>query len=96
MYAHDKARVIDGLLPIVPPPNPRLSDVMKTAERIARQSDGRMLVTNCHHVHGFWTNVRMLGIEEEGLWETIELAWAVILEALAWYQRNVQSVNPVA
>lgn len=96
LYTHDTQRLLIGLIPIVPPSGPKISDVMKTAERIGRQSNGQMLVSNCHFIHGFWTNINLLGVQDGPLWETVELAWAVALEALAWFQRTVQAINPNA
>jgi hypothetical protein len=80
LYAHDPERLLLGLLPIAPSTNPTISEVRRTAERIAWSSDSKDLVVNAQFIHGFWRNVTALGISDEVLWQTLELAWAVSLK----------------
>lgn len=92
LYNHDTRRLLLGLLPIVPPTDPTVSQVRETAEIIARscQLNSKALVINAQFIHGFWRNVTELGISDEALWRALELAWAVSLEAMACYQRMFQ------
>lgn len=90
LYTHDPERLLLGLLPLVPPADPTIREVRRTAERIAWTSDSKDLVINARFIHGFWRNVTALGISDELLWRTLELAWAVSLEAMACYQRMFQ------
>jgi hypothetical protein len=46
-------------------------------------------------VHGLWQNVCALGIFDDGLWETIDFAWRILLTAIAIGTGNPQAMIAV-
>jgi hypothetical protein len=41
------------------------------------------LVEHAAVVHGLWSNVVTLGVDDEALWWTLETAWGIITTAIA-------------
>ncbi|KAH7912849.1 hypothetical protein BJ138DRAFT_1171679 [Hygrophoropsis aurantiaca] len=50
---------------------------------LAAMCTSQTLLTHVMTVHGLWMNVCALGIFDEGLWHTMDVAWEVLLGALA-------------
>ncbi|TFK29475.1 hypothetical protein FA15DRAFT_345853 [Coprinopsis marcescibilis] len=53
------------------------------ATRLGRTFTFEMLLLHTMMVHGVWQNACALGIYDQGLWDTIDLAWEVLLTALS-------------
>ncbi|KAG6812449.1 hypothetical protein H0H92_002817 [Tricholoma furcatifolium] len=98
LYTKDASVLLSSLLPMTPPANiisspssdseplPRAEHrtlVSAFAYQIASTYTTQILVQHAVAVRGFWQNTCALGIHDEMLWEALEVAWLVILAAIA-------------
>lgn len=58
--------------------NPRV----KLAQRLARTYDPRRLFAHTMLINGLWRNAVALGVYDEKLWMTMDVAWDIMLTAL--------------
>ncbi|KAL1699925.1 hypothetical protein EV121DRAFT_295709 [Schizophyllum commune] len=85
-------RDADGLLrTLLPEPVPSLSEEEEAAEfphaayarAIGTKYTPSALIAHVGRVHGLWQNVCALGVSDDALWATMQLAWQVLLAAIA-------------
>ncbi|KAG5338695.1 hypothetical protein C0989_006560 [Termitomyces sp. Mn162] len=53
------------------------------AYRVASTYTTQVILQHATLVHGLWQNICVLGIFDDGLWEVIDIAWQVLLAAIA-------------
>ncbi|KAG6854148.1 hypothetical protein C0991_010059 [Blastosporella zonata] len=91
LYTKDAETLLAGLLP-TPPTSPLIStssyaqhrkNVSSYVYRIASTYTTQVLLQHAVLVHGLWQNTCALGIFDDGLWEVIDVAWMVLLAAIA-------------
>ncbi|KAG6889593.1 hypothetical protein C0995_016401 [Termitomyces sp. Mi166 len=74
---------IDGL-PAVPLSSEEHRKFVRTyAYQIAGRYTTQVILQHSTLVHGLWQNTCALGIFDDGLWEVIDVAWQVLLAAIA-------------
>ncbi|KAF8321797.1 hypothetical protein DL93DRAFT_1471407 [Clavulina sp. PMI_390] len=98
LYTRSYREVLRDLVPRIPPSiEPTLGDVTSVAEAIGSDTpSGIEIVATCFNILSLWETVHRLCLYDEQLYETVDLAWAIALESVAWYQRNRQPNNPYA
>ncbi|KAJ6591194.1 hypothetical protein DFH09DRAFT_196124 [Mycena vulgaris] len=85
LYTKRADILLKSLLPCPPPPaleNDRTL-VPGFATRLATTYTSQALLLHVNTVHGLWKNVVALGVFVDELWDTIDLAWEVLLTAMA-------------
>ncbi|KAF8062342.1 clampless1 Clp1 protein [Lyophyllum atratum] len=88
LYTKRADTLLASLLPLAPPPALLSHSQDQGAQRAyAAQLAGtytpQALLQHALLVHGLWQNVCALGIFEDALWEVIDVAWKVLLGAIA-------------
>lgn len=68
------------------------SSLVTFATRLAGTYTTQALLQHIMTVHGLWQNVCALGIFDDSLWETIDLAWQILLTAIAIGTGNPQAM----
>ncbi|KAJ7777931.1 hypothetical protein DFH07DRAFT_713316, partial [Mycena maculata] len=85
LYTKRVDHLLKALLPCPPPP--KLDDdrtlLPAFAGRLAETYTSQALLLHVNSVHGLWQNVCVLGVFVDELWDTIDLAWEVLLTAMA-------------
>ncbi|KAJ7291036.1 hypothetical protein C8J57DRAFT_1429666 [Mycena rebaudengoi] len=85
LYTKRADSLLKSLLPCPPPA--ALDDdrtlLPSFAARLAATYTGQALILNVLAVHGLWKNACVLGVFVDELWDTIDLAWEVLLTAIA-------------
>ncbi|KAJ7662110.1 hypothetical protein DFH06DRAFT_987496 [Mycena polygramma] len=85
LYTKRTDHLLKSLLPCPPPP--KLDDdrtlLPAFAGRLAGTYTAQALLLHVNSVHGLWQNVCVLGCCDEELWAQIDLAWEVLLTAMA-------------
>ncbi|KAJ6618721.1 hypothetical protein B0H10DRAFT_2217455 [Mycena sp. CBHHK59/15] len=85
LYTMRADQLLKALLPAPPPPeldgDRALLPVF--AARLARTYTAQALLGHVNSVHGLWQNACALGVFVDELWDTIDLAWEVLLTAMA-------------
>ncbi|KAJ7120965.1 hypothetical protein C8R44DRAFT_671697, partial [Mycena epipterygia] len=85
LYTKRTEHLLKSLLPCPPPP---ALDEDRTllpafAARLAGTYTSQALLLHVNSVHGLWQNACVLGVFVDELWDTIDLAWEVLLTAMA-------------
>ncbi|KAJ7507360.1 hypothetical protein B0H11DRAFT_1705894 [Mycena galericulata] len=85
LYTKRVDHLLKSLLPCPPPPK---LDADRTllpafAARLAGTYTSQALLLHVNSVHGLWQNACVLGVFVDELWDTIDLAWEVLLTAMA-------------
>ena len=77
--------VLQTLLPCPPPPTLEVdpSLIVPFATKLSGTFTVHALLQHQLMVHGMWQNVCALGIFDDLLWDTLDLAWQILLTALA-------------
>ncbi len=96
LYNKNSGRLLSVLLPLPSSAMPRRdsatsssdaspSEEFKTrvAEALARMFTLHTLVDQARIIHGLWSNVVALGITDLGLWNIMDFAWGVLLNAMS-------------
>ncbi|KAJ7093917.1 hypothetical protein B0H15DRAFT_947252 [Mycena belliarum] len=85
LYTKRTDILLKALLPCPPPP--KLDDdrtlLPAFAGRLAATYTGHALMRHIQSVYGLWQNACALGVFVDELWDTIDLAWEVLLTAMA-------------
>ncbi|KAJ7701838.1 hypothetical protein B0H17DRAFT_1327464 [Mycena rosella] len=85
LYTKRTDILLKSLFPCPPPP--KLEDdrtlIPAFAGRLAVTYTSQALLLHINSVYGLWQNACLLGIFVEELWDTIDLAWEVLLTAMA-------------
>ncbi|KAJ6588557.1 hypothetical protein B0H19DRAFT_1057715 [Mycena capillaripes] len=85
LYTKRADHLLKALLPSPPPP--KLDDdrtlLPGFAARLAGTYTAQALLLHVNSVHGLWQNVCVLGVYDDELWYQIDLAWEVLLTAMA-------------
>ncbi|KAF7342072.1 Clampless1 Clp1 protein [Mycena venus] len=85
LYTKRADHLLKALLPCPPPPT--LGDdrtkLPAFAGRLAGTYTAQALLLHVNSVHGLWQNACVLGVYTDELWDTIDLAWEVLLTAMA-------------
>ena len=68
------------------------SQIVDFSARLAATYTTQALLQHTMTVHGLWQNVCALGIFDDSLWETIDLAWHILLTAIAIGTGSPQSM----
>jgi hypothetical protein len=71
------------------------SQLLEFAARLAGTYTPQALLQHTMTVHGVWQNVCALGIFDDSLWETMDLAWQILLTAIAIGTGNPQAMIAV-
>jgi len=79
--------LMSSLLPLPPSSLPRLDacvngTLRKLAHALASAHSTNALVERCRNIHGLWSNVCKLGINDDALWRSMEVAWSVLIESI--------------
>ncbi|KAF8178120.1 hypothetical protein K438DRAFT_1605577 [Mycena galopus ATCC 62051] len=92
LYTKRADHLLKALLPCPPPP--KLDDdrtmLPAFAGRLARTYTAQALLLHVTSVHGLWQNACVLGIYVDELFDAIDLAWEVLLTAMAFSQGTPQ------
>lgn len=81
LYTKRGDHLLAALLPMAPRgPKPSLTQLSRT---FAATFTVQALLSYAAKVHGLWSNVAALGVFDEKLSRAIEVAWEVVLDALA-------------
>ncbi|KAL1737702.1 hypothetical protein HDZ31DRAFT_51920 [Schizophyllum fasciatum] len=86
LYQKDAATLLQSLLPVTVPDVSQTANfpTMALASALAGSNSPQMLVNDyIHRTHGLWLDVCALGIHDEALYATMDLAWETLLTALA-------------
>ena len=81
LYTRRGSRLLGSLLPLSP--RAEIQSPVQLSRELAEMVMVPTLRTHLHQVHGLWSNVTALGVFDEDLWRSIELAWDVLHKALA-------------
>lgn len=95
LYTKRTDALLASMMPCLPPQSlADQSEITAFATRLAGTYTIQALLQHAMTVHGLWGNVCALGIFDDALWETIDLAWQVLLTAIAIGTGNPQSMIP--
>lgn len=85
LYVKNSMRLTMDLLPIRPPPTlfEDRSQIIRYASELAKTLTEAALVRLAVKIHGFWQNVCAFVIDNEQLWDTLDVLWEVSLTSLA-------------
>ncbi|KAG6890362.1 hypothetical protein C0992_002086 [Termitomyces sp. T32_za158] len=97
IYTRNSNALLSSLMPCPPPVGiitpaapalPLPSDehrklVMAYVYQIASKFTSQTILKHSTVVHGLWQNTCALGIFDDGLWEVIDVAWQILLAAIA-------------
>jgi hypothetical protein len=85
LYTKRTDALLASMMPCLPPTTleDEPSQIPTFATKLAGTYTIQALLQHTMFVHGLWQNVCALGIFDESLWETIDLAWQVLLTAIA-------------
>lgn len=85
LYSKRTDLLLQSLMPCPPSTNLETdpSELPKFATKLAGTYTSQALLQHTMTVHGLWQNVCALGIFDDCLWDTIDLAWQVLLTAIA-------------
>ncbi|KAF8878072.1 hypothetical protein BD779DRAFT_1773601 [Infundibulicybe gibba] len=98
LYTKRADLLLNALLPC-PPPAPLAEDapeLVAFATRLAGTYTSQALLNHAMSVFGLWQNVCALGVFEDRLWDTIDVAWKLLLTAIAVGTGNPQAMLPQA
>jgi hypothetical protein len=85
LYTKRAGHLLESLLPCPPPPTLHYdrTQILAFALRLAETYTSQALLLHVNNVHGLWQNACVLGVFVDALWDTIDLAWEVLLTAMA-------------
>jgi hypothetical protein len=97
LYTKRTDLLLSSLLPCIPPTSLSAENVdsavlLQFATSLAGTYTPQALLQNVMKVNGLWRNVCALGVFDDRLWDTMDLAWEVLLTALAISTRNPEAV----
>ncbi|KAJ7026551.1 hypothetical protein C8F04DRAFT_1296585 [Mycena alexandri] len=77
--------LLKTLLPCPPPPtlDEHRTQLPAFAARLAHTYTPQALLLHVNSVHGLWQNACVLGVHLDELWDQIDLAWEVLMTAMA-------------
>ncbi|KAJ7057177.1 hypothetical protein C8F01DRAFT_992458 [Mycena amicta] len=88
LYTQRTDALLKALFPIPPPPDLGGSENADAdrqfAGHLAQTYTPQALLTHALRVHGLWQNIVALGVHTDELWDSIELAWEVLLTAIGF------------
>ncbi|KAJ7938787.1 hypothetical protein B0H13DRAFT_2554563 [Mycena leptocephala] len=86
LYTKRAGHLLESLLPCPPPPtlHDDRTQILAFALRLAGTYTSQALLLHVNKVHGLWQNACVLGVFVDALWDTIDLAWEVLLTAMAF------------
>ncbi|KAL1748280.1 hypothetical protein HDZ31DRAFT_71692 [Schizophyllum fasciatum] len=96
LYVRDAQGLLHALLPAPLPPVDLAAPafpVARCARAMARAHTPAALVGLAGRVHGLWQNACALGVDDDGLWAAMQLAWQVLLGAIAIATRVPERVG---
>ncbi|KAI0050342.1 hypothetical protein FA95DRAFT_1487496 [Auriscalpium vulgare] len=106
LYGKRADVLLASLLPCAPPAfdksgtdeDRQRAAIKQFASKLAATYTPHALLQHAMRVNGLWRNACVLGVFDDALWATIDLAWEVLLYALAIATGNPQAieVTPVA
>jgi len=80
-----------------PPPSVDDTDpitLQQHARRMAETYTVQFLLAQAMTINGFWRNVCALGIFDSDLWDSMDVAWEIVLNALAISTGNDDALGP--
>ncbi|KAF9011957.1 hypothetical protein BDQ17DRAFT_1504115 [Cyathus striatus] len=86
LYTKRTSILLNSLLPCPIPPNfeeDQVNQLRPFARKVGDTFALPLLLTRMRQVFGLWQNVCALGIFDDELWDTMDLAWDIYLHALA-------------
>ncbi|KAJ7726887.1 hypothetical protein B0H16DRAFT_1331884 [Mycena metata] len=85
LYTKRADHLLKSLLPCPPPPtlDEDRTQLPAFAARLADTYTLQALLLHVNSVHGLWQNAIVLGVHIDELWDQIDLAWEVLLSAMA-------------
>ncbi|KAJ7031546.1 hypothetical protein C8F04DRAFT_1041195 [Mycena alexandri] len=85
LYTKRADHLLKTLLPCPPPPtlDEDRTQLPAFAARLADTYTPQALLLHVNSVHGLWQNACVLGVHLDELWDQIDLAWEVLLTAMA-------------
>ncbi|KAJ7502198.1 hypothetical protein B0H11DRAFT_1989852 [Mycena galericulata] len=85
LYTKRAGHLLESLLPCPPPPtlDQDRTQIPAFAVRLAGTFTSQAMLLHVHRVHGLWQNTCVLGVFLDALWDTFDLAWEVLLTAMA-------------
>ncbi|KAF9463255.1 hypothetical protein BDZ94DRAFT_1164331 [Collybia nuda] len=93
LYTKRTDALLASMMPCLPPQSlANQSEIITFATRLAGTYTIHALLQHAMTVHGLWGNVCALGIFDDALWDTIDLAWQVLLTAIAIGTGNPQDM----
>jgi hypothetical protein len=90
LYSKNSSNLLSMLIPLPPSAIPSRDSAsatpvedfnLKVSRALAHTFTPAMLVEQLRVIHGLWSNVVMLGIEDPGLWHAMQYAWDVLIAA---------------
>ncbi|KAL6298486.1 hypothetical protein BKA93DRAFT_744018 [Sparassis latifolia] len=98
LYSKSHTRLLAALMPCAPPPVEELtpgSDAKRQYARLlAKDFTMHALMRSAMRVNGVWRNACALQVLDSRLWQAIDLAWEIILQAIV-LSSGVLPPNPV-
>ncbi|TRM66890.1 hypothetical protein BD626DRAFT_484114 [Schizophyllum amplum] len=98
LYVRDVAGLLQALVPERLPPMAATDadfPINEIARRLAHRHPPSVLIAHVGRVHGLWQDTCALGINDDGLWAAMQLAWQVLLTAVAIGTRAREDMYPV-
>jgi hypothetical protein len=104
LYTKHTDALLQSLMPCQPPTtlaqwqeqeqgiSSQSSQLIEFSAKLAGTYTTQALLQHTMTVHGLWQNVCALGIFDDSLWETIDLAWQILLTAIAIGTGNSQAM----
>ena len=94
LYTKRTDYLLASLLPSPPAQlfNADHATLLQFATKLAGTYTAQALLQHAATVIGLWRNVCSLGVFDDGLWDTMDIAWEVILTALAIGTGNPEAV----
>ncbi|KAM0754522.1 hypothetical protein T439DRAFT_321564 [Meredithblackwellia eburnea MCA 4105] len=90
LYTSSRTRLLSSLLPSHLPATS--FDIVQSLSHLPPSS----LLSSINRVHGLWQNVVALEMADEGVWDTMDQAWTVLVAALIARERRTSAASTAA
>ncbi|KAF9485663.1 hypothetical protein BDN70DRAFT_795358 [Pholiota conissans] len=90
LYTKQQSSILRSFLPSPPPPDLMTSDekLRAFAMHLATTFTVQALLKSIHSMNGLWQNVCALGVNDDALWDAMDIVWQTLLTALAIATNN--------
>lgn len=95
LYTKRHDRLVASLLPLPYSALPPIDMSVPVTKRnlsaaLAKTFTLHALVERARAIHGFWSNLCTLGVADEPLWKSLEIAWGILIEGMGMASAQLQ------